>query len=153
MRDYIKSKKTLIFFIVFLPVLTFSAGWAVSRLDGAMARANPTVRLAERVYLENTGKVDRTTDASTAFRATGKTIEQLYSEASNIRAEFALGGWAVGAFFGLVVGLKLIRLCIRWQRTDYLPDRAGCLACGRCFEYCPREHLRLKKIKEATVEK
>jgi len=107
-----------------------------------------TVRLAERIYLEDTGKVEGTTDASLAFRATGKEVKELYEEASNIRAEFGLGGWFFGGFVGLVIGLKLIGLSVRRQRKDYEADRASCVACGRCFEYCPKEHARLKKAKE-----
>lgn len=112
------------------------------------SRMHETVRLAERVYLEDTSKVEGTTDASLAFRATGKEAKELYEEASNIRAEFGLGGWIFGGFVGLVMGLKLIGPSVRRQRKDYEADRASCLACGRCFEYCPKEHVRLKKAKE-----
>ncbi|MHC4483100.1 MAG: 4Fe-4S binding protein, partial [Planctomycetota bacterium] len=76
----------------------------------------------------------------------------LYDEASAIIDRFAFGGWFFGGFVGLVVGLKLIGLSVRRQRTDYEADRASCIACGRCFEYCPREHLRLKESKEGVRE-
>jgi ferredoxin len=112
---------------------------------------HPTVRLAQRIYLEDAGKVEDTTDASEAFRATGKETEALYDEALNIRAEFGLGGWFVGGFLGLVIGLKLIAASVWRQRTDYQAGKASCLACGRCYKYCPMEHERLKKIKEAAV--
>jgi ferredoxin len=116
-----------------------------------MSRMHPTVRLAERIYLEDTGEVQDTTDASEAFRATGKDTEELYTEAAGIRNEFGIGGWFFGGFIGLVVGLKLVDASVWRHRTDYEADPAGCLACGRCFKYCPREHERLKKIKEAAV--
>jgi len=120
--------------------------------------------------------VSDTTDASAAFRATGREIEELYAEAEGIRTQFGTGGWIFGAFVGLVVGLKLIGLSVwrqrtdtgGWvfgafvglvvglkliglsvwrQRTDYEAGRAGCLACGRCYNHCPREHVRLEKLK------
>jgi ferredoxin len=47
------------------------------------------------------------------------------------------GGW-----IGLVIGVKLISLALRRQRTDYEPDRGACVACARCFEYCPNELVR-----------
>jgi NosR/NirI family nitrous oxide reductase transcriptional regulator len=146
---YVKSKKRLGLLIVLLPVLVFAFGWVGSGLKGVAARGHATVRLAERVYLEDAGKVEGTTDASTAFRATGKPERELYDEASAIRAKFAIGGWFLGGFVGLVAGLKLISLTVRRQRPDYEADRASCLACGRCFEYCPREQVRLKELKEA----
>ena len=150
-RDYAVARKRLGFLILALPVLILAGGWAGSSLKAVTARAHETVRLAERIYLEETGAVTDTTDASAAFRASGKGIEQLYQEASSIRAQFELGGWIFGGFVGLVIGLKLIGLSVWRRREDYEADRAGCLACGRCFEYCPREHVRLEKAKEVRT--
>ncbi len=147
-HEYDRSKKRLAFLILLLPVLMLLGGWMGSGVRMVTARMHETVRLAERVYLEDEGKVEGTTDASLAFRATGKEVKELYEEASNIRAEFGLGGWFFGGFVGLVIGLKLIGLSVRRQRKDYEADRASCVACGRCFEYCPKEHARLKKAKE-----
>ena len=64
---------------------------------------------------------------------------------SNIRKKFGIGGWILGCFMGLVIGLKLIALSVWRQRPDYEADRAGCYACGRCFEFCPMEHKRRNK--------
>ncbi|UCC98814.1 MAG: 4Fe-4S binding protein [Phycisphaerales bacterium] len=150
-QDYGIAKKRLGFFLLILPVLVLLGGWAGSSLKAVAARAHETVRLAERIYLEETGEVTETTDASAAFRATGKEIEELYADASSIRAQFGFGGWFFGGFAGLVIGLKLIGLSVWRQRTDYEADRASCLACGRCFEYCPREHVRLEQAKEVKT--
>ena len=149
-KEYRIGKKRLVFLLLLLPVLIVAGGWAGSGVKAVTSRAHETVRLAERIYLEEAGEVEGTTDASAAFRATGKEISRLYEEASNIRAEFGLGGRIFGGFVGLVIGLKLIGLSVWRQRTDYDADRASCLACGRCFAYCPREHVRLKEAKEAT---
>jgi len=143
-RDYVTGKKRLALLMVLLPVLALSVGWAGSKLKNVTARMHATVRLAERVYLEDAGKAEGTTNASLAFRATGRQPAQLYAEASAIRAKFTLGGWFFGGFVGLIAGLKLIGLSQRVGRTDYQADRASCLACGRCFEYCPKEHARRK---------
>lgn len=151
-HDYKKSKMRLAFLIILLPVLIFLGGWLGTGLKSVTSRMHATVRLAERVYLEGTGKVEGTTDASTAFRATGADAKELYKEAMDIRARFGFGGWLFGGFIGLVVGLKLIGLSVQRQRTDYEADRASCLACGRCFQYCPREHVRLTKAKEAVSQ-
>jgi len=144
MRDYNIGKKRLALLMLLLPVLALSVGWAGSRVKNVTARMHATVRLAERVYLEDAGKVEGTTNASLAFRATGKKTEQLYAEASAIRAKFTLGGWFFGGFIGLIAGGKLIGLSRRVSRNGYEADRASCLACGRCFEYCPKEHARRK---------
>jgi NosR/NirI family nitrous oxide reductase transcriptional regulator len=114
-------------------------------LKERLARMHPRVRTAERVYLEETGKVEGTTDASDAFRATGRPSEELYREATVIRDRFALGGTLLGGFLGLVVAGKLVTLSVRRGRSDYEADRAGCFACGRCYQYCPKERQRWKR--------
>jgi len=134
-----------------LPVLTAAGGWLASTVGDPLSRMHATVRLADRVYLEEAGQAEGTTDASSAFRATGRELKELYAEAASIQSEFNIGGWAVGGFVGLVIGSKLIRHSLWRRRADYQPDRAGCVACGRCFEYCPREHVRLNKAKEANT--
>ncbi len=149
-REYARSKQLLTIGIVSLPVLVLLLGWLGSLLSPVTARAHATVRLAERVQLENEGKVQGTTDASDAFRATGRTTSDLYAEAKDIRADFRFGGWFAGGFIGLIIALKFIKSGIWYKRTDYEADPAGCFACGRCFEYCPREHLRLQKEREET---
>ncbi|MGB2865192.1 MAG: 4Fe-4S binding protein [Sedimentisphaerales bacterium] len=149
-QEYRVAKKRLVLLLLLLPVLVFLGGWAGSSLKGVTSRAHETVRLAKQIYLEETGKAEEITDASSAFRATGKEINELYEQATNIRARFELGGWILGGFIGLVIGLKLIGLSVWRQRTDYEADLASCLSCGRCFNYCPREHVRLKKAKEVT---
>jgi len=54
----------------------------------------------------------------------------------------------LGGFVGMVIGLKLIGVSVWRQRMDYEADKASCLACGRCFQYCPKERARIKKAKE-----
>lgn len=147
-HDVNRSKKRLAFLIILLPVLVFSFGWIGYALRPVTSRVHATVRLADRVYLEETGQAEETTDASSAFRATGKEVKDLYAEALDIQAGFGLGGWLAGGFVGLVLALKLIAVSLRRRRTDYQADRASCLACGRCFEYCPQEHAKRKLAKD-----
>jgi ferredoxin len=102
-----------------------------------MAKMHPTVRLAERIRREDAREVSDTTDASQAFRESGRPTEELLAEAAEIRGNVARGsGWA-GAFIGLVIALRLIALTTRRTREDYQADRTSCVACGRCYEFCP----------------
>jgi ferredoxin len=151
-HDYIKSRKWLAFLILLLPLLILALGWMGFTLRPVTSRMHATVRLADRIYLEDTGQAEDTTDASSAFRATGRQVSDLYAEALDIQAGFGLGGWLFGGFVGMVIALKLIGLSLRRQRMDYEAERAGCLACGRCFEYCPKEHVKRKLAKETNVK-
>ena len=149
--EYRIAKKRLAFFLLLLPILVAGGGWAGHSLKGPLARMHPSVRAAERVYLEETGQVEGTTDVSDAFRATGRPAEELYAEAAQLRERFALGGALLGGFLGLVLGGQFLALSVRRRRTEYEADPASCLACGRCYQYCPKEHERLKRSEKAVA--
>jgi ferredoxin len=146
--EYKIAKRRLALFLVLLPVLVAAGGWGGYLLKERLARMHPRVRTAERVFLEESGQVTGTTDASDAFRTTGQTSESLYAEATALRQQFALGGALLGGFVGFVAGGKLIVLSVRRRRAEYEADPASCFACGRCYASCPNEHERWKNKRE-----
>jgi hypothetical protein len=115
-------------------------------LDTALSRAHRTVSLAERVQLEDAGRVKGSTLASDAFRRSGLTRDELMRRALALRAPLRRAGGWMGAYMGLVIGVTLLGLCVRRTRRDFLPDRATCLSCARCFQTCPREEVRLGRV-------
>jgi NAD-dependent dihydropyrimidine dehydrogenase PreA subunit len=147
--EYRIAKRRLALFLTLLPILVAGGVWGGYTLRNQLARMHPRVRTAERVYLEEAGKVQGMDNVSDAFRATGQTTEVLYGDATKIRDRFGLGGALLGGFVGLIVGGKLVALSVRRRRTEYEADPASCFACGRCYKACPKEHERLKKNKEA----
>lgn len=115
-------------------VLGAGAGYA---LHGELASWHPAVQLAQRVALEEQGRVRDYTLESEAFRSTGTPMAALYGDARRIVAGFRAGATALGAFLGLAIAMRVLGLS-RWpQRKDYEIDRGSCLSCARCFEYCP----------------
>jgi NAD-dependent dihydropyrimidine dehydrogenase PreA subunit len=141
------DKRRLAWLLVLLPVLIAAGAWLGNSLAPLTARTHATVALAERIWMEESGKVTDSTDASDAFRASGETIDSLYERAAALRGGFEKGGWFFGGFLGLVLGGKLILLGLRQRQTDYEADRAGCVSCGRCFQYCPKEYERRLAIR------
>jgi NosR/NirI family transcriptional regulator, nitrous oxide reductase regulator len=139
---YSRDKRRLAWLLILLPILIALGAWLGHTLAPMAARTHTTVALAERVWMEEDHQVTGTTDASQAFRASGQSIASLYDSAAAIRARFDKGGWFFGGFLGLVLGCKLILLSLRPRQTDYEADRAGCVSCGRCYQYCPKEHER-----------
>jgi len=137
---YSRDKVRLAGLLILLPILIAGGAWLGNGLAPLAGRTHVTVALAERVWMEENRKVTGTTDASQAFRASGQSISSLYNNASTIQARFKKGGWFFGGFLGLVLGCKLILLSLRPRQTDYEADRAGCVSCGRCFQYCPKGH-------------
>jgi len=146
-----RGRRRLAGLLLLLPVLVVLGAWLGRHLGAPLSRLNPTVRLAERVWLEENDRVEGTVDQSDAFRQTGQSIESLYAEAGALRATFAVGGGWLGAWVGLVIGFKLIHLTIRRRRIDYQPDRGSCVSCARCFWYCPGEQVRLGLIEDVAA--
>jgi NosR/NirI family transcriptional regulator, nitrous oxide reductase regulator len=132
-----RGRRRLACILVLCPVLIVAGLWLGRKLEFPMSLVHPTVRLAQRIRLEQTGQIEGTTDASEAFRHTGRQVEELYGEAKQIGNKFRLAGGWFGGWVGLVIGVKLIYLSVRRRRVDYEPDRAACVSCGRCFWYCP----------------
>jgi NAD-dependent dihydropyrimidine dehydrogenase PreA subunit len=149
--DYGLDKRRLGWLLALLPVLIGASallGW----LAGPhLARMDYTVRLAERIRMEDAGQVEGQIPMSEAFRGTGRPKADLRADALRLSGSYALGGTILGGFVGLVVGAKLIALSVRRRRTDYEADPATCLSCGRCFQYCPIEKRRRKAAKEAAA--
>lgn len=120
-----------------LPLLLVLGGWLGYGTAGSLARVDPTVTLAERVWMEEQGYAPGTTYASEAFYKTGRTRESLYAEAAAVRARFVPGTMLLGAWVALVLGVRLIGLSVRRRRTGYEADPGACLLCGRCYHACP----------------
>ena len=146
-----RGRRRLAALLVLLPVLVASGLWLGGQLAVPLSQLDHTVRVAERIRLEETDQVEGTIDASDAFRKTGRPVPELYREAVARRAQFAVAGGWLGAWVGLVTGVKLIHLSIRRRRIDYQPDRGSCVSCGRCFWYCPGEQVRLGLIEDVSV--
>jgi NosR/NirI family nitrous oxide reductase transcriptional regulator len=145
-ESYRANKKLLGVLILLLPVIAAVGVFVGGFVSGSASRVNARVRLADRIFMEDAGTVEGTIDASLAFRASGVKVEELYGDADVIKSKFKVGGYFFGGFVGLVIGIKLILLSIRFRRDDYVASRAGCIACGRCYSYCPRERVRLGEI-------
>ena len=137
-----REVKRLATFLVLLPLLMIGNGWIGSRLGGPLAGQHATVALAREIQTENAGLRVETTENTRTFRAAGKPDSDLFREAEAIQGQFVTGGWILGAFLGLILGLKLIQLTLRRKQTGYEIDRGLCLSCARCFAYCPYELVR-----------
>ncbi|NLO06649.1 MAG: 4Fe-4S binding protein [candidate division WS1 bacterium] len=128
---------TLGIIILSFPVLIVLGAWLGSAGSGWLAAMNPTVQRAARVFQEQQGLVEGTTEQSEAFYAQGVEAGGLYREAAEITRRFERGSMVLGGFLGVVVAWQLIAVSLRRTRDKYEIDPAACVSCGRCFSSCP----------------
>jgi ferredoxin len=138
-------------YALLIPVLVGVGGWLGGQVHVPLSKKHPTVALAESIAAEDAAKQAGLTDATRAFRQRGTPSADLMRHALEIRARFQTGGWLLGGFIGLVFALKLAGLVWPSTYATYEPDRADCVACGRCFTYCPKEISRQKKAQRSAA--
>ena len=145
------GRRRLAALIVLLPLLMCGGALLGKQLAEPAAKLHPTVRLSERLAAENLGLFEVSDDASDAFRNTGRPESELHAEADRRRGEIRIATALFGAWVGLVIGIKLLQLCVRRRRTDYTADPSACFACGRCFRYCPNDPQSLVALEAAAA--
>jgi NosR/NirI family nitrous oxide reductase transcriptional regulator len=139
-----RDRRRLGWLIAALPVLLLAGIWLGDRLSVPAAGLNPHVALA-REYLANMDTlpaVGALTPAELALNRARQEPEAIVKRGAELERRIRIGGWIFGAWVGLVIGGKLISLALRRRRTDYEPDRGACVACARCFTFCPQELVR-----------
>lgn len=141
---WLSERRRLGWLLGLLPGLLGAGAWLGVQASHAAARAHPTVALAERYLRERQAPVHYgvQTPAALALERAQRESSALLTEARDIQRRFERGGLLFGVWTGLVIGAKLISLSVQRRRTDFEPDRGACLACARCFAYCPNERLR-----------
>jgi ferredoxin len=134
-----KDRRRLAWLLLLLPLLAGAGTWAGGRFAVPASRLHSSVSLADRLVRERDAppKTGTLSDLDLALQRGRENQKQLLTEASAVRRQFRVGGELFGAWIGVVIGVKLISLSIRRQRTDYEPDRGACVSCARCLEYCP----------------
>ncbi|HOA51823.1 MAG: 4Fe-4S binding protein [Thermogutta sp.] len=137
------ARRRLLLAMAVLPIWLALGGGIGYALHPIMAQLDPQVRLARWVRSKNIDPNNKfAVDAVTAFHNTGASEASLYQAAAERLRKFGVGSAIFGLWVGLVFGLKWVHTSTRPSRQEYLPDPRRCVACGRCFWYCPVEQVR-----------
>lgn len=140
-----EDKKRASLVLLIAPFVVAAGGLLGYGIHQPLSSMHPTVITAKRVHLEESGLATGMTLRSETFRASKNTQEALFTEADDIIKQFRFGATVLGVFIGIMISISFLGLFRHERRTDYAPNRANCVSCGRCFSYCPREHLRRSK--------
>lgn len=130
--------KRILHYFIILPLMIVGGAFLLRSASGELSRANKEVRLYDQVMQYEANPQDLLTLELEAFYGQGETIEALTASYEAIQADFRLYATIAGALIGLVIGLTLISLSLKRTRRHYEIDHAACVACARCFSYCPQ---------------
>ncbi|RPJ07876.1 MAG: 4Fe-4S binding protein [Spirochaetaceae bacterium] len=137
-------RKRLLFAFAILPLAIVLGAGTGLLLPGFLENTGRDVQIAGELAKPLPENGQRSLDAQ-FFEETGMQIETLEASADKTKAVLAMGSPIAGGFAGLVAGLLIIGLSIPRKNREYIPDRGACVSCGRCIEYCPKEHERRSK--------
>ncbi len=132
-----RSVRNYVIFGLLLPLWVLLGGLSVSSAHVFLSKANPDVYLSELLIARPELKADPDNLDIQAFLESGKSMDQLVQEASVIRTKFKKGGWFLGGYLGLVLGIMIMNQFLLKSRKDYEPHKGDCFSCGRCMDYCP----------------
>lgn len=132
-----KSRKRFSFYFLLIPFFAIGGALLFYNFAPVLSGANTSVRLAREIRNEHTTGIESALKDVVAFKESGKTEAELFSEEQFIVGRFrGATPWA-GAFLGISFGIGMISLSLRNKRTEYKPHQGKCYSCGRCFRFCP----------------
>lgn len=131
--------KRLIGYMLFMPLLMLAGALLMRMSAEGLSRAHKDVRLYDMVVAYEAEAAPETMPLEVeGFYIKGMTMEELTAVRDAVVAEYKTYSTWAGAMMGLVLAVALIRFSVKRRRETYQIDQASCVACGRCFEYCPQ---------------
>jgi ferredoxin len=141
-RNRPAERRRLFRLILLLPLflgIGTGLGWFAAP---GLASLHRDVRLVRRLEIEAADPSLEWSLESETFRASTRTREELDTSAAAVLRRFQRGSPILGIFLAVVLFCRLIASFSYAPSTVYRPDPSRCVACTRCYDSCPREHLR-----------
>jgi NosR/NirI family transcriptional regulator, nitrous oxide reductase regulator len=132
-----RSRKRFIRYFLLIPVFAIAGAFLLYHLAPSLAGSNSNVRLAREIRQEKETGIESITKTVVAFKESGKTDTQLFTEEGLIIRKFQKASPWAGMFLGISLGIGMIALSIKPARKEYKPNQGKCYSCGRCFKFCP----------------
>lgn len=143
--------RRLVIYFLILPLMTVAGAVLLRTASADLSRANKDVHLYDLVMQQEADPQDELSLELEAFYGQGRTLDDLTEKYQKVQADFKLYATIAGALIGLVLGLTLINLSVKRTRKQYRIDPAACVACGKCFSYCPQNKNGVEPCKSPLV--
>lgn len=147
--ERIRGRRRLAAALLAVPLLAIAGGLAGYAMGPLFAQTAHDVKLAQIVWQAESG-AGRVADpvAADAFVRGGEESKALYARAAALEHRFRRGSVVFGVWFGLVGGVFIALYSRQKVRTIFETDPSDCVACGRCFAFCPREQVRIQEMRK-----
>lgn len=120
--------------LAILPILVALFAFGGQLLSPTLATGDARVLRGLEVLAE---KRDPALLRAEAWRAQRREPADAIREARQAQDAFRTWGTGLGAFFGLVIGLRLLALSRTSARREYEAEPGACVECARCYAACP----------------
>ncbi|MDR0333330.1 MAG: 4Fe-4S binding protein [Dysgonamonadaceae bacterium] len=137
-EDRLIGVKRIINYFVILPLMVVACAFLMRSVSEKLANANKDVRLYKEVIAFEANPTNTLTLELEAFYKNEGNVEELIALHEKIQSEFKLYSTIAGGLIGLVLGITLIGLSLKRKRETYEIEDAECVACAKCFSYCPQ---------------
>jgi ferredoxin len=139
-----QDRRRLAMLLALIPILIGIGACVGGKFSLAAAGVHPTVALTQRYLSEQDAplKTGVLSPEDLELARARENPSELLREAKTIQHKIQIGSRLFGGWIGAVISLKLISLGVYRRRQDYEPSAGECVACGRCFEFCPNELVR-----------
>lgn len=141
--------KRLLGYMLFMPLLMLTGALLMRASAEGLSRAHKEVRLYDMVVEYEAQDAPETIPLEVeGFYIKGRTVEELAQSRDAVVAEYRTYATWAGALMGMVLAVALIRFSVKRRRETYQIDQSACVACGRCFEYCPQNRKEINGIEK-----
>lgn len=141
--------KRLLGYMLFMPLLMLTGALLMRASAEGLSRAHKEVRLYDMVVEYEAQDAPETIPLEVeGFYVKGRTVEELTQSRDAVVAEYRTYATWAGALMGMVLAVALIRFSVKRRRETYQIDQSACVACGRCFEYCPQNRKEINGIEK-----
>jgi NosR/NirI family transcriptional regulator, nitrous oxide reductase regulator len=130
--------RRIVNYFIILPLLIIAGAIIMRSFSNNFSNSHKHVRLHQMVEKHEANPQNRITKELEAYYNQGLTFEELSQQKQIVQADFKKYSTIAGAAIGLLFGLSLISLSVKRSRKYYEIEHSDCVACGKCFSYCPQ---------------